>query len=244
VASDDTAFPLSAGCPVIVKAHSDHSRAAELVGRAVQKAVRNCGLPEGVFSLLFGSAGAIVQTWLLAVASRLSALSIRVILMFNALAEHGADISRAFVASLIRGAGQFCNNTGLTLAIEAFVASTSDALSNAAAQITLSLGIFQSFYQGVTSLKSHLGVTTLAIGRAAEIHRGQTTLLSTSASGYTARYELRQDVFGAASPLPCASLAVIKLIRIPENVWPPVAATMGSPGHRGFVLDLAAEPAD
>jgi len=70
------------------------------------------------------------------------------------------------VASPIRSAGQFYNNPGLTLAIEAFIASACNALSNAAAQIMLSLSIFQNFYQGVTSLKSHLGVTVIAIGRA------------------------------------------------------------------------------
>jgi alpha-ketoglutaric semialdehyde dehydrogenase len=54
VAGGDTASALAAGCPVIVKAHSAHPGTSELVGQAVQKAVRECNLPEGVFSLLFG----------------------------------------------------------------------------------------------------------------------------------------------------------------------------------------------
>ena len=44
---------LAAGNPVIVKAHPAHPGTSELVGRAVQQAVRECNLPEGVFSLLF-----------------------------------------------------------------------------------------------------------------------------------------------------------------------------------------------
>ncbi len=40
---------------MIVKAHSAHPGTSELVGRAVQRAVRECGLPEGTFSLLFDS---------------------------------------------------------------------------------------------------------------------------------------------------------------------------------------------
>src|SRR5246127_147421 len=54
VAGGDTASALAAGCPVIVKAHSAHPGTSELVGQAVQQAVRQCNLPEGVFSLLFG----------------------------------------------------------------------------------------------------------------------------------------------------------------------------------------------
>ncbi len=55
VAGGDTASALAAGCPVIVKAHSAHLGTSELVGRAIQKAVKDAGLPEGVFSLLIGA---------------------------------------------------------------------------------------------------------------------------------------------------------------------------------------------
>ena len=54
MAGGDTASALAAGAPVIVKAHSAHPGTSELVGRAVQAAVRQHGLPEGTFSLLFG----------------------------------------------------------------------------------------------------------------------------------------------------------------------------------------------
>lgn len=55
VAGGDTASALAGGNPVIVKAHAAHPGTSELVGRAIQESVRECGLPEGVFSLLFGS---------------------------------------------------------------------------------------------------------------------------------------------------------------------------------------------
>ena len=54
VAGGDTASALAAGNTVVVKAHAAHPGTGELVGRAVQESVRECGLPEGVFSLLFG----------------------------------------------------------------------------------------------------------------------------------------------------------------------------------------------
>jgi NADP-dependent aldehyde dehydrogenase len=53
VAGADTASALAAGCPVIVKAHSAHPGTSELVAEAMQQAVAEAGLPEGVFSLIY-----------------------------------------------------------------------------------------------------------------------------------------------------------------------------------------------
>jgi NADP-dependent aldehyde dehydrogenase len=55
VAGGDTASAFAAGNPVVVKAHPAHPGTSEMVGGAVQKAVRECGLPEGAFSLLYDS---------------------------------------------------------------------------------------------------------------------------------------------------------------------------------------------
>lgn len=54
VAGGDTASALAAGCPVVVKAHRSHPGTAEVVGRAVQKAARDAGMPEGLFAMLHG----------------------------------------------------------------------------------------------------------------------------------------------------------------------------------------------
>jgi alpha-ketoglutaric semialdehyde dehydrogenase len=53
VAGGDTASALAAGNPVIFKGHPAHPGTSELVGHAVERAVHQCNLPEGVFSLLF-----------------------------------------------------------------------------------------------------------------------------------------------------------------------------------------------
>lgn len=53
VAGGDSASAFAAGCPVLVNAHFAHPGTAELVGTAVIEAVKRCGLPEGVFSLIF-----------------------------------------------------------------------------------------------------------------------------------------------------------------------------------------------
>lgn len=147
VAGGDTASALAAGCPVIVKAHSAHPGTSELVGLAVQNAVRDCGLPQGTFSLLFDSGRQISQT--LVADHRIKALgftgsrragtafmhiaasrpepipvyaemsSINPVVIFpKALAARGGEIGRDLVAALTLGAGQFCTNPGLVIVLE------------------------------------------------------------------------------------------------------------------------------
>ncbi|GAB2781472.1 aldehyde dehydrogenase (NADP(+)) [Halomonas shantousis] len=145
VAGGDTASALAAGCPVVVKAHPAHPGTSELVGRAIQKAVARCQLPEGVFSLLFGAGneigGALVaDPRIKAVGftgSRNGGLaltriaqqrpepipvyaemsSINPVFAFaQALQARGEEMAKAFVASLNMGAGQFCTNPGLVIA--------------------------------------------------------------------------------------------------------------------------------
>jgi len=147
VAGGDTASALAAGCPVVVKAHSAHPGTSELVGRAVRAAVARCGLPEGVFSLLFGSGSVVGQglvadprikavgftgsraagTALMRVAAErpepipvhaeMSSIN-PVFLLPAALAARAEAIGRGFVASVTLGAGQFCTNPGLALGVD------------------------------------------------------------------------------------------------------------------------------
>lgn len=145
VAGGDTASALAAGCPVVVKAHGAHPGTSELVGQAVRQAVARCGLPEGVFSLLFGAGrevglGLVGDPRIKAVGftgSRSGGLalcqaaqarsepipvyaemsSINPVLLFPAaLKARGEELAQGFVASLTLGAGQFCTNPGLLLA--------------------------------------------------------------------------------------------------------------------------------
>ena len=151
VAGGDTASALAAGNPVIVKAHGAHPGTSELVGRAVQESVRECGLPEGVFSLLFGS-GAEIGTGLMkhplvkaggftgsrtagrilmdVAASRPEPIPFYaemsstnpVFILPGALRERGENIAAGLHASFTLGAGQFCTKPGMV-----FSPSGSDA---------------------------------------------------------------------------------------------------------------------
>ncbi|MFM9270582.1 aldehyde dehydrogenase (NADP(+)) [Halomonas elongata] len=145
VAGGDTASALAAGCPVVVKAHSAHPGTSELVGRAIQRAVQKCELPEGVFSLLYGTGREVGQglvrdarikavgftgsrsggTALMAAAqarpepipvyAEMSSIN-PVFLLPEALKSRAAALGEAFVGSLTMGAGQFCTNPGLVIA--------------------------------------------------------------------------------------------------------------------------------
>jgi NADP-dependent aldehyde dehydrogenase len=54
VAGGDTASALAAGNPVIVKGHPSHPATSELFARAINRAMIECDIPAGVFSLLQG----------------------------------------------------------------------------------------------------------------------------------------------------------------------------------------------
>jgi 2,5-dioxopentanoate dehydrogenase len=64
-AGGDTTAALAAGCPVIVKAHPAHPATSEVAAAAIQKAVAEAGLPEGVFSLLYSAGNNLGKTLVL-----------------------------------------------------------------------------------------------------------------------------------------------------------------------------------
>jgi NADP-dependent aldehyde dehydrogenase len=234
VAGGDTASALAAGCPVIVKAHAAHPGTSELVGMAVQKAVKDCEMPEGTFSLLFGSGREIGQglvrdprikavgftgsrhagTELMAVAAArpepvpvyAEMSSINPVLLFpHALEQRGEAIAQAFVQSLTLGAGQFCTNPGLILAVEGpaldrFVAAASEALRRAPAATMLTPGIHRAFEMAVSKFVEHPQVQTVARAQPATgANKGQGALFVTSAVAFREQTELQEEIFGAAS---------------------------------------------
>ena len=232
VAGGDTASALAAGCPVVVKAHGAHPGTSELVGRALARAVKDCGLPDGVFSLLYGSghevgialvtdprikavgftgsrSGGIALTQ--AAQSRPEPIqvyaemsSINPVYLFPAALNARAEaLAQGFVASLTQGAGQFCTNPGLVIAVagpalERFVATVSELLPACAAQTMLTPGIFQAYQTGVGTLAQHAQVA--AKGSAAQgPNQGQAQLFVTQASAFLRNEHLQAEVFGAAS---------------------------------------------
>jgi NADP-dependent aldehyde dehydrogenase len=54
IVGGDTASALAAGCPVVAKGHPSHPETSEILAGSVKTAIRESGLPEGVFSLVQG----------------------------------------------------------------------------------------------------------------------------------------------------------------------------------------------
>lgn len=233
VAGGDTASALAAGCPVIVKAHPAHPGTSELVGRAVRKAVDDMDLPEGTFSLLFDAGLEVGQGLvadprikavgftgsraggmaLMAIAAARSEpipvyaemSSVNPVLLFpHALANRAEAIGTAFADSLTLGAGQFCTNPGLVLAVagdelDRFLQAASARLGTLPAATMLTPGIHRAYCAGVDSLASHSQVQTIARGQAGAAVQGQAALFVTDADAFLAHEALRHEVFGAAS---------------------------------------------
>ena len=142
VAGGDTAAAFAAGNPVIVKGHHAHPGTSEMVGQVIARSVRECGLPAGVFALLFGS-GAEIGTALVehpkvkavgftgslaggkALMQRAAARpepipcfmemsSVNpVFVLPEALRTRGAQIASGLFGSFTLGVGQFCTKPGL-----------------------------------------------------------------------------------------------------------------------------------
>ncbi|WP_252106471.1 MULTISPECIES: aldehyde dehydrogenase (NADP(+)) [unclassified Halomonas] len=260
VAGGDTASALAAGCPVIVKAHAAHPGTGELVGRAIQAAVKKCGLPEGVFSLMFGS-GREVGTALVSderikaagfTGSRSGGIALwkaaqsrpepipfyaemssinPVFPLPAALKARGEEMGKAFVGSLNMGAGQFCTNPGLVIALkgpelDAFLKAAGEAVEKSGAQTMLTPGIFEAYEQGVQSLQES--------GKAQEVARGQKDespnqcqagLFKTSAQDFLSSEALQGEVFGSTSlVVECADEAELK--KVAEHLEGQLTATL------------------
>lgn len=261
VAGGDTASALAAGAPVIVKAHGAHLGTSELVGRAIRKAVKEQGLPEGVFSLLFGEGrklgeALVAHTLIKAVGftgSRQGGLalvrtanarpepipvyaemsSINPVFLFpGALASRAEAIGKAFAESLALGAGQFCTNPGLVLAIDGpdldrFVQAASDALARKPAQTMLTPVIFDAFHSGRLKVDKVPGVTRVAEGvSAGELQNAaQAALYVTDAERLLVSRELWDEMFGPAS-IVIRARDFAELLKIAKHMEGQLTATL------------------
>ena len=142
VAGGDTASALAAGCPVIVKAHSGHTRLSERTAEIVLEALRGAGAPEGTFAHVGGrEAGRLLVCdpavkaagftgslsggrALFDLASsrpdpipfygELSSIN-PVVVTRGAAAARAQELVRGLIGSFTLGVGQFCTKPGIVL---------------------------------------------------------------------------------------------------------------------------------
>jgi NADP-dependent aldehyde dehydrogenase len=233
-AGGDTAAALAAGCPVIVKGHPAHPNTGALVGGAIQRAVAAAGLPVGVFALLTGQShalggGLVRDPRVKAVGftgSRAGGMALMriaaerpepipvfaemssvnpVILCPVALTARAEALGTAFIGSLTLGAGQFCTNPGLVIALagpdlERFEAAAVAALNAAQPHVMLTPGIFGAYEQGVDRLVGREGVRLLARGCVGDgVNQAVGALFEVEAETFLRDPVLGHEVFGSSS---------------------------------------------
>jgi NADP-dependent aldehyde dehydrogenase len=142
VAGGDTVSALAAGCPVVFKAHPAHPGVCELVGLAIQRAVKKSGMPEGTFSMVNGRSNQVGMA--LVKHPSITAIGFTgsyrggkalfdeaakrpipipvyaemgstnpVFILPEALKERKEKIAQDLAAAVTLGVGQFCTNPGL-----------------------------------------------------------------------------------------------------------------------------------
>lgn len=142
-AGGDTASALAAGCPVVVKGHKAHPGTAEMVSEAILKAVKICGMPEGIFSLVQGNSRTVGEALVkhpdikavgftgsygggkalfeyanarpepIPVFAEMGSTN-PVFILPGAMEEKGAEIAAGLAGSITLGVGQFCTNPGIS----------------------------------------------------------------------------------------------------------------------------------
>ena len=239
VAGGDTASALAAGCPVIVKAHSAHPGTSALVAAAIVNAAKITGMPEGVFSLLYDGNSNLTGQLLVkhplvkAVAftgsfrggMALSKLASErnipipvfaemgsinpVILLPEALDERAEQVANECVSSITLGAGQFCTNPGLLVAVkspslENFKAALIKAVERSVSSTMLNSGIFENYCS--------LSENVLSLQRARVLSRSENinrdgrnqavaAIAEISASDFLSNPEFKEEIFGPWSLL-------------------------------------------
>lgn len=230
VAGGDTASALAVGCPVIVKAHQAHPATSEIVADAIDTARKAERLPPGTFALLQSATrmtGTALVTHPLVRAVGFTGSTAGGRALFDLCAarpepipfygelgsvnplfvlrgaglRRGAEIARAWAASLTQGAGQFCTKPGLVILptgeiAERFLQVAVEALAETPSQCMLSDTIAQGFRVSIARLEEKSGVVTGHNTVAKEGRDMGPVLLRTTADAFLADAEMAEEAFG------------------------------------------------
>jgi NADP-dependent aldehyde dehydrogenase len=177
-AGGDTASALAAGCPVVVKGHEAHPGTAEIVAEAIAAAAVRCGMPAGVFSLIHGGSHEVGA----------------------ALVQHPLIRAVGFTGSLTMGAGQFCTNPGIAVALDGphadtFIDAARAALADSAPQTMLTDGIAAAYGKGCDRVAAVPGVASVLTPEP-DARRAAPALFVVSGADWLAAHALGEEVFG------------------------------------------------
>ncbi|MFD0798304.1 aldehyde dehydrogenase (NADP(+)) [Maribacter chungangensis] len=233
-AGGDTASALASGCPVIVKSHPMHAGTGEMVASAIIKAAQRTGMPNGVFSNLnssgievgrqlvmhpavkgVGFTGSIkggTALYRLAnerpepipVFAEMGSVN-PIVVLPSALTENGDNWAKQYAGSIVLGAGQFCTNPGLILAmkstaLDAFISTLGKEISTLEPTCMLHPNIHSNYEKGKKELSAQATVDMVAdYETAVSPNVGQQRVLTVNGANFLRNTKLHQEVFGPFS---------------------------------------------
>ncbi|GAA4911993.1 aldehyde dehydrogenase (NADP(+)) [Mucilaginibacter defluvii] len=238
VAGGDTASALASGCPVVVKAHPAHPGTSALVGEAISKAAVKAGMPEGVFSLLHDSGYAVGTALVkhpltkavaftgsykggmalvdmardrkepIPVFAEMGSIN-PVVLLPKTLNKQPETLAAKYAASITLGAGQFCTNPGLILAVKSdalnvFIDSLKKAIEVVPSATMLTPGIWQNYQNLSRGVVGEAGLDIIAqSGNVNQelCNQSVATVATVKASDFINNHKLREEIFGPWSLL-------------------------------------------
>ncbi|WP_341227808.1 aldehyde dehydrogenase (NADP(+)) [uncultured Arcticibacterium sp.] len=228
VAGGDTASALAAGCPVIFKAHPAHLGTSELVGTAIQKAAKETGMPDGVFSMLHGdpevsqelvkspAIKAVGFTGSYKVGKLLFDIANArpepipvysemgstnpVFILPKTLESQKEALAENYINSVNMGVGQFCTNPGILLIQkdEAFINMLEEKAKSSSGGNMLTPGIKDAYNGGIEKSKKFTKI--IGVGKKADGLTGvEPTILHADYQTFKDNPQLDEEIFGPTS---------------------------------------------
>ena len=228
-AGGDTAAALAAGCPVVVKGHAAHPGTSEIVAEAIHAALQSTKTHPGVFSMVHGgkleTGTALVQHPLIRAVGFTGSLaggralfdlcaarpdpipffgelgSVNpMFLLPEALKARGEAMAKGWAGSLTMGAGQFCTNPGIVVAVEgpdadAFVDAAKLAVGEVAGQTMLTDGIANAYRNGRDRIAGAAGVREV-LTTSCDLRNATPYIYETDGATWLANHALGEEVFG------------------------------------------------
>ena len=235
-AGGDTASALAAGNPVIVKVHPYHAGTNELVAGAIIRAAQKNDMPDGVFSSLNAFDFSVGQ-WLvlhpevksvaftgsfvggkslyelaqkreepIPVFAEMGSVN-PVLLLPEKVKENTAKLVATIAGSINLGAGQFCTNPGVLIALkseetEVFKTELANQISQLLPEKMLHQNISKNFERKAKYIFENKEVAKLAESEklSAEL-QGRPVVARVSGSDFIANPNLAEEIFGPFSLL-------------------------------------------
>ena len=254
-AGGDTASALAAGCPVIVKGHPAHPETSYRVYEAILRAINKTEMPENIFQHVQtdndGAKKLVQHTRTAAVGftgsyaggkalydyaqqrkkpipvfSEMGSIN-PVVILPDTLEKNTDAIANNYAGSITLGAGQFCTNPGLLIAVEGrtlggFIKTLSTGMSQVNPSKMLHDGIHKSYIERRNKAMQQPGVESLVQPDARDDKSAAVPVLaSVKGEVFLRNPYLHEEVFGPYSlVVRCADMDELK------EVWRSVAGQL------------------